>query len=945
VDGRIVGGLSYATALFERATVQRYLRYWMRLLLDMTLQPRARVSELTLLEPDERRQLLSDFNETGSKMDGRAPLQLAHEVFDARAGQTPDATAVILEQQSLSYAQLSRRSNQLAHHLRRLGVGPEVTVGICTGCSLATVVSLLAVLKAGGAYVPLDTTYPEQWQQYVMGDAGFSVVLTHEDILHQLPATLAKVVCVDRDGELWSTQPQTPPRVTVNPQHLAYVIYTSGSTGRPKGMQLHHAGLSSLLTTQAGPLGMDSHSRILQFASLSFDVATAEILLALTCGATLILARRDSMMPGDALLQTLRSQRITHAVLPPTALAATLPKNLPDLRVVITTGEACTAAIIEQWSGFRLINAYGPTEATVWVTAAELAPGRDAVPIGQPLPNSRIYILDPHGQPVPVGVPGELHIGGVAVGRGYLGRAALTAERFIPDPFGNDEHNRLYKTGDRACWLPDGQVLYLGRLDFQVKIRGFRIELGEIEQQLLTHPLVREAVVLALAGALVAYYRLREPPAQTGTSNSAEPERTLDPEALRAHLVTALPHYMVPAAFVNVREWPSTPNGKLDRRALPPPGDSAYGRKKYEAPRGQMEEQLAQIWSGWLGAQRIGREDNFFELGGHSLLAVRLVGQLQQIGFEATVVDVLLHPTISALARHLTDRRRSYGVEEVMPIRTAGEQRPLFLAHDHYGLHAEFAAIAAHLDESIPVYGLPALPPQHAQPNTMEDLAARLVTALRATQPRGPYRLAGWSFGGALSYEVARQLLAADEAIEFLGLLDSYCPGLLRQIATHQQIDDSPGGHLLSTCAHGASAANAEQLHILAAQSRTQGLSFEELLDECRRMDALPAYLMDHTNTQILQFVERLRAHAHALECYCVDPIPVPIHLFVAQDPLTSEERHASHPLLGWDAVLPSSQLRVIRIPGNHFTLMTEPNVAVLGRALSQALGTASLRA
>ncbi|HEU0054298.1 MAG TPA: amino acid adenylation domain-containing protein, partial [Longimicrobium sp.] len=512
-------------------------------------------------------------------------------------------------------------------------------------------VAILAVLKAGGAYVPLDPAYPAERLAFMLADCGAPLLLTRLPLPEGLPSQAAKIVCLDADRERIEAESARAPAVDVSPDHLAYVIYTSGSTGTPKGVMVPHRGVPNLAYAQARRFGIDETSRVLQFASLSFDAAVAEVFDALLAGATLVLASRDELLPGPGLLETLRRGRVTVATLPPSVLAMLSPDGLPELRTVVSAGEAVDAATVERWSAGRaFVNAYGPTEVTVCATSARCEADGRVPAIGRPLENVRAYVLDAIGTPAPVGVPGELFVGGVGVARGYLGRPALTAERFVPDPFGGESGARLYRTGDRVRWSARGELEFLGRVDEQVKVRGFRVEPGEIEARLVEHAGVREAVVLALddgAGGkrLVAY---------------VAGDETAGAEALRAHLSERLPGYMVPAAYVRLDALPLTPNGKVDRKALPALEDDAFSARGYEAPTSGAEVAVAAIWAELLGAERVGRRDHFFERGGHSLLAARVVSRVRQaLGVEALPGDLFDRPMLADFARGLETAGRA----------------------------------------------------------------------------------------------------------------------------------------------------------------------------------------------------------------------------------------------------------------------------------------------
>jgi amino acid adenylation domain-containing protein len=660
------GGLTYSTDLWEAATMQRLVRHFTRLVEQVAADADVRLSRLELLDEAERALVLKEWNGTAA---GYPADRCIHELFEAQAVRTPDAVAVRFEEESLTYRELNARANRLAHHLARLGVGPETHVGICLERGTKMIISVLAVLKAGGAYVPLDPAYPAERLAFVLADAGVPVLVTQESLRAALPAgDGVAVVSVDGDEERIAAESTENPERDARPGHLAYVIHTSGSTGRPKGVMVPHRGLSNLAYAQARRLGIDGTSRVLQFASFSFDAAVAELFGALLAGATLVLASREALLPGPGLLETLRRGRVTVATLPPSVLAMLPPDDLPELRTVVSAGEAVDAATVERWSGGRaFVNAYGPTETTVCATSARCRADGRVPAIGRPLENVRVYVLDAAGQPAPVGVPGELYVGGVGVARGYLGRPGLTAGRFVPDPFGGETGARLYRTGDRVRWRPEGILEYLGRLDEQVKVRGFRIEPGEIEAVLSAHAEVREARVIVREDApgdrrLVAYV----------VGGVAADE-------LREHLRRGLPEYMVPSAYVVLEALPLTPNGKLDRKALPAP-ELGSAEEKYVAPRTPVEEVLAGIWAEVLRLERVGVEESFFELGGHSLLATRVVSRVRELfGVELPLRVLFERPTIAGLARAVEDERRR-GLPVLPPVVPAGRTGALPLS-------------------------------------------------------------------------------------------------------------------------------------------------------------------------------------------------------------------------------------------------------------------------
>jgi len=637
------GAVEYNTDLFDGATIERMIGHFETLLGGIVVNPEQRLSELPLLTEAERLQLLVEWNDTEADY---PQDQCIHQLFEERAARTPDAVAVVFEKEQLSYAELNRRANQLARHFQKLGVGPEVLVGLCVERSLEMVVGLLGILKAGGAYVPLDPAYPKERLAFMLEDTQTPVLPTQERLRENLPQHGARVVCLDMDWEAIAKESDKNPDSTVTAGNLAYVIYTSGSTGRPKGVLVPHQGLLNMSEAQVRTFELGPGDRVLQFASLSFDAATFEIFMALRVGATLCLGTQESLLPGPTLIEMLQDLGVTIVTLIPSALASLPIEKLPHLHTITVAGEACSVDLVARWAeGRRFFNLYGPTEATIWTTAAECVDGSHKPPIGHPVDNTGIYLLDTHLQPVPVGVPGELHISGVSLARGYLNRPDLTAQKFIPNPFSDEPGARLYKTGDLARYLPDGNIEFLGRIDHQVKIRGFRIELGEIEAVLGQYPAVWETVVLAREDTpsvkqLVAY---------VVPKNGQVPAIS----ELRRFLKENLPDYMVPSAFVMLDALPLTPNGKVDRRALPAPDKKVFLnlQEAFVAPRTSIEEQLTEIWAGLLGMGRVSIHDNFFDLGGHSLLAAQLLSRVNEaFQVELSLRSLFETPTVAGLA-------------------------------------------------------------------------------------------------------------------------------------------------------------------------------------------------------------------------------------------------------------------------------------------------------
>ncbi len=662
---------SYDTRRFDEATIQRMFGHLQTLLAEMMANPLRTIDQLPILTTAERQQLLVEWNQSAvtSPADDDHD-RCTHQLFAMQAARLPDAVAVSFvsdaqwlaqhpthQLTTLTYAELDLRANQLAHYLQQVGVGPDVLVGLAMERSVEMIVGLLGILKAGGAYLPLDPTYPADRLAFILADAQPAVIVTTSADQAQLPTT-AQLVLLDQLTAALATQPienptYAPGKKAVTAQNLGYVIYTSGSTGRPKGGLLQHDGLSNLALAQIRAFGVQPAHRVLQVASLNFDASISEIMMALCAGATLVLASPAHLLPGEALARTLQQQAITHVTLVPSSLAQLAAGAFPLLQTLIIAGEACPPALAASWARHhQLFNAYGPTETTVCATIMDCTQWHtyeQGPPIGRPMANMQVYILDDNLQPVPIGVPGELYIGGRGVGRGYLNRPELTAAKFIPNPYGV---GKLYKTGDLARWLPAGVIEYVGRLDHQVKIRGFRIELGEIESLLAQHPAVRECAVVAREDTpgekrLVAYL---VPAADQLAALSAQPTAQVQTD-FRSYLQANLPDYMIPGVFIILPALPLTPNGKLDRTALASSDFVNPTIQAVVAPRTPVETLLCSIWREVLGVEQVSVHDNFFALGGHSLYAVMVMNRIsEELGIELPLAVLFEEQTIAHLA-------------------------------------------------------------------------------------------------------------------------------------------------------------------------------------------------------------------------------------------------------------------------------------------------------
>ena len=645
--------LIYDSERYDAASMAQMLKHLETLLEAIAIKPEQPLAALSLLTTAERDQILVEWNQTG-----RAYAQdcCLHELFEAQAARSPDAPAITFEDRHLTYRQLNERANQLARHLQRLGVGVEVSVGVLMERSVEMVVALYAVLKAGGAYVPLEPTYPRERLAFMLNDLSVPVILTQQRFAGMLPQHAAQVVSLDTDWSAFAAEPVHDLAVALTPLNVAYVIYTSGSTGQPKGVMNTHLGICNRLLWMQDAYQLTSDETVLQKTPFSFDVSVWEFFWPLLAGARLVVAKPEGHRDSAYLIDLIKREKVTTLHFVPSMLQVFLEderaRECESLKRVICSGEALSRELQERYyerMAGELHNLYGPTEAAVDVTfwACERESLRRVVPIGKPIANTQIYVLDERLEAVPAGVAGELFIGGVNLARGYLNRAELTAEKFIPHPYSGSEGERLYRTGDIVRWLADGNVEYLGRLDQQVKIRGFRIELEEIRVSLMQHPDVKEAVI-STHGDSIENRRL-------AAYIVAAAERELSSSELRDYLTQRLPEYMIPSVFVMLEKLPLTPNGKIDHRALPRPEGHNVGLKnEYVAPRTDVEQLLRDIWHEVIGIEKIGVHDNFFDLGGHSILLLKVQRKIRE-GFqhELSLVELFKYPTIHLLAERL----------------------------------------------------------------------------------------------------------------------------------------------------------------------------------------------------------------------------------------------------------------------------------------------------
>ncbi len=923
--------LDFDRRRIDAAAAARMLAHLRTLLCGIAARPQCKVRELELLDPAERHQLLVGWNQTGVEYPAGAGACL-HELFEAQAGRTPAAVAVVFEHRHLTYDELNRRANRLAHHLREAGVGPDVPVAICAERSLEMVVGLLAVLKAGGAFVPVDPGYPAARVAFMLNDINAPVVLAQHTLIDLLPVPAAARV-VDLDDARWTAAGNTAnPPLAVTGANLAYIIYTSGSTGTPKGAMIPHRAIVNHLQWMHATFPLDANDAVLQKTEFSFDVAVWEFFAPLHVGARLVVARAGGHQDPAYLAQAIVDHRITVLQLVPSLLRMLLVTreftNCASLRHVFCGGEVMTADLPRLFYAAldaRLHNMYGPTEAAIDSLYYSVPPGHggDAVPIGRPVANTHAYVLDAHREPVPVGVPGELYLGGAQVGCGYYNQPALSAASFIPDIFCAKAGGRLYRTGDLVRYLPDGNLEFLGRVDEQVKLRGFRIELGEIESALRQHPSVREVAVV-MSGSTAPDQRL----AAYVTVAGSPPAAT----ELRSFLKQRLPEYMVPAALVVLDRLPLTANGKLDRQALPAPNSQLHETARdHIAPRRRTEQLLADIWASLFQLSAIGVRDNFFDLGGDSLMLVALIDKInRRLGVSVSVPQLFRNPTLEQMAL-VIDRQRPRLLQPAVYRLKEGRSAPavyfIYAGPDEYHLAQRMQAGHDVLGIQVPwplAWREAVAANQQAAFPDMQQLVALYVTALSSHAKSSSCVVAGHSFAGLIAFEVARQLQQQGARVELVMLIDTWA-----RLPGHYEI----AACNLRNCWRASSGKPAGRRIIPALAARLRrSLSIARLLlrqeknrarDFWRRIAPISNQLTTLTDEQGMPLDGELltRLYAKLREDYRPQPLDARGILFRAGAADDYAAARELDPQLGWKNLF-GRGLEVVPVSGDHLSII-----------------------
>jgi len=886
------GHLKYNSDLFEPTTAARFLSHFTTLLESIAANPDQCIDDLSILDQDENHLLLDEWNQTKREY----PQHLCiHQLFEQQVEKTPDNVAIVFEHRSLTYKELNTRANQLAHHLRTLGVGAETLVAIGCERSVEIVVGMLGILKAGAAYVPLDPSYPPDRLAYMLEDSAAPVLLTQSWLNTSLPNGSAKIINLDQIEANLSTYPTSNPGSTSTPRNLAYVIYTSGSTGKPKGVMIEHNTIVNRLFWYQSYIVLDSSDAFLHQFSFAFDGAVVCLFWPLLNGTSVIIPADSSMADPSRLADLIDANRVTTLHVTPTMMLELLtifPEVLKHkVKRTIFAGEALpikTAAATFQVCD-DVFNFYGPTESSIIATAflvehASLRPTMDRIPIGRAVANTSIYLLNDNLHPVPLGIIGELYIGGSGLARGYLNRPELTAERFIPNPFMTPEdraqqrNTRLYRTGDLCRYREDGNIEYIGRIDHQVKIRGFRIELGEIESALLSHPAIREAVVLAREDEpgnqrLAAYYVL------AGAS--------VEPSALREHLKNTLPDYMTPAFFINLEAIPLTPNGKLDRNALPRP-EGGEIRQAYVAPRTPTEDKVARIWQEILHLDKVGVHDNFFELGGNSLLGIKLtVATMDHFQQQFPLAELFKNQTVEKIAEYLVSQyTKSWS--PIIQLNDKGNNEPIFFCPPIQGIGSVFSKLSKMIEPDFLCYALESRGySERKNPHSdLVEMASYYIDEIKKIQKEGPYKLVGWSFGGALAVEIAQQLVRLGDEVKNVILLDTpnYAhPPIAKILESHFEEND-------------------------------QDVPLNELTVNVRDIEG---------------------AHLEALRTYRVSEISFPMALIFAADEVRPDIGDDS---LGWRPYITNSSLDIYALKSKHLDMLDRDKLPEVSRMLTEIL-------
>ncbi|PNK21304.1 amino acid adenylation domain-containing protein [Cylindrospermopsis raciborskii] len=930
----IDGTWEYRTDLFAPETINRMIGHFETLLKGIIAEPQKPITHLPILTSHEKNQLLFQWNQTQFEYPLYQQNKCLHQLFELQVEKTPNNVAVVFKNQSLTYFQLNQRANQLAHYLQSRGVRPDVLVGICMERSLEMVIGLLGILKAGGAYVPMDSNYPRERLDFMLVDAGISLLLTQENqvtTLDILPPH--QIICLDKEWQVIAQEDTHNPSTNLVVENLAYLIYTSGSTGQPKGVMISHSAICNHMLWMQKTFSFGEREKVLQKTPFSFDASVWEFYAPLLTGGQLIIAEKDGHKDVSYLLKLICEQQVTVLQMVPSLLQMFLEygeiENCHSLTHIFCGGEALPVAMVENLLSklnVNFHNLYGPTEACIDATFLSFTKEnnhyikQNMLPIGRPIANTQTYVLDAHLQPVPIGVPGELYIGGMGLARGYCQLPQLTRDKFIAHPFSDNPDSRLYKTGDLVRYLPDGNIEFIGRIDHQVKIRGFRIELGEIEAVLTQHPNVLNAVVVisgdsSATNSLIAYYVSTE---KQFTSSGV----------LRDFLKEKLPDYMIPNSFIVLDHLPMTPNGKIDRKLLAGLNiNRTFDAHQHVSPRTLLEYKLVEIWEEILQVRPIGVTENFFDLGGHSLLAIRLIAAIEQkLKCNLPVVSLFREGTIEKIAL-LSDQdhqKASNHSDILIPLQTQGDLLPLFLVHQAGGYGLSYSVIAEKLavgmGKKLPIYAIqsPGLDGKQSPLESIEEMANTYINTIREIQPHGPYLLGGHSLGGLIAFAMASQLEAMGEQIERVLIIDTHPP--MPTDETIASLEDNAGIICFMV----------EQIALFFNKNVTINYQTISSLDQDSQLDYVAQTLEQHNlippnsgNSLIARLIKVYKANLRASVVYQPPVNRSNITLFITP---SLAAKFPNDPTVGWQK-LTTQKVQVCRVMGEHQTMLKEPEV------------------
>ncbi|NJN12841.1 MAG: amino acid adenylation domain-containing protein [Richelia sp. RM1_1_1] len=927
-EAGLTGCLEYNTDIFDSTTINQFIKNFQTLLENIVVNPQQRLSELSLLTASEQEQLLFKLNQTRVDYPQDATL---HQLFEQQVEQTPDSLALISESEELTYCQLNHKVNQLVHYLQNQGVTRYSLVALCLESSIDMVVGILAILKAGGAYIPLDPSYPVERLNFMLADSQVSLLITKQEILEKISLSSAKTICLDIHKEKIGQESLENPISISEADNLAYIIYTSGSTGTPKGVQGTHRGTVNGLHWLWKTYPFSQGEVCCQKTAISFVDSVWEIFAPLLQGVPTVIISNATVLDSQLFIETLAHHKVTRIILVPSLLRLLLNnyshllQKLSQLKLWITSGETISIKLVQTFQELmpevKLINLYGSSEVSANATYYDtslLQNKAHSIPIGRPIDNTQIYVLNQDLQPTPVGVVGELYVGGDGLAKGYLHRTELTQQRFIDNPF--IPGNKVYKTGDLVRYLKDGNLEYLGRHDEQVKIRGFRVELGEIITAIAQHPDVQESVVIARDDVqenqcLIAYI----------VTSKQDIARQLLP-----YLQQKLPNYMLPSAFVVLDALPLTPNGKVDKRALPNNEIIRQNtNKSFVAPRNFTELALEKIWGNLLNTNPIGVTDNFFELGGHSFLAVRLMAQIQdRFGHNLPLSTLFENPTIKKLATIVSQPSRQKSGSPLVAINSSGSKIPFFCIHGAGGGITHYFNLSRRLGEDYPFYALEDNVEQD-KPEiiSVEETATRYLQEIRKVQPNGPLLLGGHCYGGVLAFEMAQQLQKQGQTVGLVVVIDAILPE-----TSIEPTNDDDTKFLLRI---------AES--IKTDNNIDFSVPFEELRDlplteQLHLINQKANFIFSDTEIQdFLRYYKLFKAHVQAMRNYVPLCYPQSVTLFRASEEIVHDfdnpEWYTNDPLLGWGKYS-SQPIQFIDVPGDHFSIFVEPHIQVLAKHL-----------